>query len=531
MSDLSDRDRRLLFGDDTPAPGDAVVHIEHGLARFEGTETTDLGDDGPQELTRLVYRKGGKLLLPAEQGVDYWRYGVRARDVTLDRLDADDWTKARDALIAELRSQAADIVRDERARRAETAHAVSADQNDLKAIADGFAHPLTDDQSAAIEAILSDLSREVPMNRLLIGDVGYGKTEVALRAAAVVALAGHQVAVAAPTTVLARQHAVTFRNRLSEAGLTVAELSRLVTDAERTQTLEGLASGEIDVVVGTQALLSEDVAFADLALLIVDEEQKFGEDQKDALRAVAPGLHVLALTSTPIPRSLAAAEVGLMDASLIASPPEGRPAVETLIRARSARTLITALEGGAEDGQSFVVVPRIEMLDEVSAHLADADIRHTIAHGQMDDDEMSEAVLEFMRGNVPVLLSTSIVENGLDNARADRMVIWDADLFGLGQLHQLRGRIGRGTTDARLVLLTDADMSDEDDPVARRLTALANATGPGAGFEIARLDRDQRGFGDLSGSDQSGQMSRLGIGLYRHILTSALRDEVEGADD
>ena len=530
MTQLTDRDRRLLFGDDTPAPGDAVIHIDHGLARFEGTETTDLGDAGPQELTRLVYRDGGKLLLPAEWGVDYWRYGTPARDVTLDRLDTDDWTEARDALIEELRSDAADMVRDERKRRAETAHAVSVDKKALAGVAKGFAHELTEDQSEAIEAILADLAREVPMNRLLIGDVGYGKTEVALRAAAAVALAGFQVALATPTTVLARQHAVTFRERLSGAGLTVAELSRLTSDAERRETLDGLASGDIDIVVGTQALLSDEVTFESLALLIVDEEQKFGEDQKDALRARVPGLHVLSLSATPIPRSLAAAEVGLLDASLLADPPEGRPTVDTRVRRRSARTLITALEGGADDGQAFVVVPRIEMLDEVSAHLTDAEIEHTVAHGQMADDEMSEAVLEFMRGNVDVLLSTSIVESGLDNARADRMVIWDADLFGLGQLHQLRGRIGRGTAEACLVLLSDTDLDDEDDPVARRLTALANATGPGAGFEIARLDRDHRGFGDLAGSEQSGQMSRLGIGLYRHILTRALRDEAEALD-
>ena len=519
-SPLTDRDHDLLFGEDALEPGDAVVHIDHGLAAYDGTEEVDLGDE-TQILTRLLYRDGGKLLLPAEEGRDFWRYGTPASEVTLDRLNTDDWVRRRDEMIAELKDSVDAMVQEDEARRSVKATQITPPNKPMKAFGKRFGHRMTKDQRRATDQVLADLARKVPMNRLLIGDVGFGKTEVALRAAAATALAGHQVVVAAPTTVLARQHADSFRARAKAADIAVAELSRLTTDAEREAIIAGLASGAVQIVVGTHTLLDDALTWDSLALVIIDEEQKFGEDQKARLRDLAPGCHILSMTATPIPRSLAAAEVGLIDVSVIATPPEDRKPVETEIGPLDTDALRDAIAAEvARDGQCFVVCPRISDVEELDALLSgvDRDFSHVAAHGQMPDDALSDAMLRFMDGKVDVLLSTAIVESGLDNGRANVMVVWRADRFGLSQLHQLRGRIGRGPVQARMLLLSEVDPDDAEDEAARRLSAVARMAQVGAGFRIARRDRDIRGFGDLDGTAQSGQVSRLGIGLYRHVL-------------
>ena len=517
---LSDRDHDLLFGEDALEPGDAVVHFEHGLAAYDGEERVDLGDM-EQSLTRLVYRNGGKLLLPATEGVDFWRYGTPADAVTLDRLKTDDWTRRRDEMIAELKDSVDAMMADDAARRSVKAIPVTPDAKALATFAKGFGHRLTADQRRATDHVLADLARDVPMDRLLVGDVGFGKTEVALRAAAATALAGHQVVVAAPTTVLARQHVTTFRARCADAGLAVAELSRLTSDTERTEIIAGLADRTVDIVIGTHSLLDDEVVFDSLALLVIDEEQKFGEEQKARLRNLSPGCHILSMTATPIPRSLAAAEVGLIDVSVVATAPKSRLPVETRIGMRDHDDLLRAVNTEvARDGQCYIVCPRISDVTELDDMLkaAKPDFTYIVAHGQMPDEEMADAMLRFMQGEVDVLLSTSIVESGLDIGRANTMVVWHADRFGLSQLHQLRGRIGRSKLPAHMLLMTDVDLDDPDAEAARRLRAFVEMSEVGAGFRIARRDRDIRGFGDLDGTAQSGQISRLGIGLYRHVL-------------
>ncbi|MCF7698974.1 DEAD/DEAH box helicase [Loktanella sp. M215] len=519
LSHLNYRDHDLLFGEDALEPGDAVVHFEHGLARYDGRMDCDIGDVD-QTLTTFMYRDGGKLMLPAREGEDFWRFGAPADSLTLDRLKAGDWLKRRDEMIMELRESADRMIEIDEARRSTDAVPLKPKAKAYGAVEADFAHKPTKDQDRAIRAVLQDMGQTTPMDRLLVGDVGFGKTEVAVRAAAAAALSGHQVIVAAPTTVLARQHFNTFRTRLEDHGIKVAELSRLTTAEDRAATLDGLNSGAIAVVIGTQALLDDAITFAALALVIIDEEQKFGEEQKTQLRHLAPGVHVLSMTATPIPRSLAAAEVGLVDVSVVATAPKNRRPVETRLCARDVDAVLQAVETEtARDGQSYIVCPRVAGVTELDAILKTRKVgfTYTIAHAQMPDEEMAAAMLSFMDGDVDVLLSTSIIESGLDNGRANTMAVWNADRFGLSQLHQLRGRIGRSQLPAHMLLMTGIDL-DTPGEAADRLTAFCEMSEIGAGFRIARKDRDIRGFGTLDGTEQSGQMSRLGIGLYRHIL-------------
>jgi transcription-repair coupling factor (superfamily II helicase) len=541
MTDDADaRDRALLFGDEAPVPGDAVVHFEHGLARFGGEETVTLGDE-TQTLTTFVYRHGGKLMLPAALGTDYWPYGAPADGLTLDRLKTDDWSRARDAMIEELRDAARTLIAQHAERRGHGAAACIPDASGMAAVAEGFGHTPTEDQSRAIDAVLGDMARETPMDRLLIGDVGFGKTEVAIRALAAAALSGHAAVLAAPTTVLARQHAETLRTRFEPAGIKVVEISRLVTGAARENALAGITSGSAKVVVGTAAVLAKDIDVPRPALVVIDEEQRFGLEQKDALRALSPGGHVLAMTATPIPRSLAAAEIGILDISVVATPPKARAPVETVLTAHDEDTVLDAIEAEvARGGQCFVVAPRIDAAEALDQTLRarDAGWSHALAHGQVGEDDLEDAMLRFAAGETDVLVSTTIVESGLDIGRANTMVVVDADLLGLAQLHQLRGRVGRGGGAARMVMTTRLDLAAEtvatmtedldveappDVEAVVRLRSFAQTDEVGAGFRIARIDRDLRGFGDIAGTDQSGHASRLGIGLYAHVLRELTR--------
>ena len=521
---FDDRDRALLFGDDALRPGDAVVHFEHGLACYGGEERVALGD-AAQVLTTFVYRDGGKLMLPAELGRDFWPFGAPAEEVVLDRLRTGDWLKRRDEMIAELREGTDHLLAEDGARRAHSAVPLVPEAGTYTALAAGFPHEETIDQARAITAVLTDLACDVPMNRLLVGDVGFGKTEVAIRAAGAAALSGHQVVMAVPTTVLARQHVETLRARFDGMdGIKVAEISRLTDPSERDTVLRAVAGGPARIVVGTQALLADDVTFADPALVIVDEEQKFGAEQKRALRQLSPGAHLLSMTATPIPRSLAAAEMGLIDVSVLATAPGGRLPVETRILVPDADVMRAAITREvARGGQCFVVCPRIEDLDRIERMLSGLDgVRHVVAHGRMDEDALAARMMRFRAGDVDVLLSTAIIESGLDDPRANTMIVWNADRFGLGQLHQLRGRVGRGRIAARMLLMCERHSDDPGDAAAARLSAFAKMSEIGAGFRIARRDRDMRGFGDIDGTEQSGHLSRLGIGLYRHILKSHL---------
>ena len=543
MSDRrNDPDYAFLFAHGPLEQGDAVVHFEHGLASFEGEEVLEVpdgeGGTAKQKLVRLRYRDDGKLLLPEAEMKHIWRYGAPAENLTLDRLKAGDWIRRRDELIVELKDAARDLAAEYRFRRGRPAPTISPDER-MKAFESDFPYEETAHQRRAIEQVMGDLATSTPMDRIVIGDVGFGKTEVALRAVAAVVFSGLQAAVAVPTTVLAQQHAQTFRERLEPHGVRVV----LLDGEASADVVEAIESGEAHVVVGTHALATRDVTFRDLALVVIDEEQRFGVEVKRELRSLHAdthakrGLHVLAMTATPIPRTLAAAEVSLIDVSVVAEAPKDRLPVDTQVHAAEpdgARELMEeALRRELErGGQAYVVCPRIEGIegkddaDGVADFLDGLDATVAVAHGRLPTDEIEKAMLRFMRGEADVLLATSIIEAGIDNPRANTMIVWNADRFGLAQLHQLRGRIGRSNLPAYMTLLTRRDLS-EDAELAKRLEAFRAMSELGAGFAVARKDQELRGFGTLGGDDQSGQVSRLGIELYRHLLAEALRGELK----
>jgi len=383
----------------------------------------------------------------------------------------------------------------------------------------------TPDQGRAIADTLVDLASGRPMDRLVCGDVGFGKTEVALRAAAAAALAGKQVAIVAPTTVLVRQHLHTFRRRFAGLGVEVAGLSRLVSPAEAKRVKAGLADGGIQVVVGTHALAAKGVRFRDLGLVVIDEEQRFGAAHKAKLRDLAQGLHVLTLTATPIPRTLQAALVGLQDLSVIATPPTQRRPIRTFLTPFDPVTVREALvRERRRGGQSFVVCPRVEDIEPLGKRLSELvpELQVMAAHGKMPADEIDDAMVRFAEGEGDVLLATNIIESGLDVPRANTMLVWRADRFGLSQLHQLRGRVGRGRARGVAYLLTDPDQEIAP-ATAKRLQTLEALDRLGAGFAISARDLDLRGAGDLLGEEQAGHVKLIGLGLYQHLLERALR--------
>ncbi|MBW6528934.1 DEAD/DEAH box helicase [Sphingomonas sp. RHCKR7] len=510
--------------------GDVVVHEDHGIGVVLGLERLPGEEDG--DAIKLGYAADGVRLVPIAEADRIWRYGADADAVTLDRLDGSSWQKRRgeiDATIAESARQLTAVARE---REARDAPVLEADAAAYERFAAGFAFTETADQARAIEAVRHDLASGKPMDRLVIGDVGYGKTEVALRAAAIAALAGKQVAVAAPTTVLARQHLESFARRFEPLGIAVAGLSRLSGAAEKKRVKAGLADGSIRVVIGTGAIAGKGVTYAELALVVIDEEQRFGAADKEKLRALSAG-HVLTLSATPIPRTLQSALVGLQQLSIIATPPARRQPIRTAVGDFDAETLRAALlRERARGGQSFVVVPRIEDMAGIADRLERLvpELSLVQAHGKMPAAEIDEAMVRFAGGDGDVLLATNIIEAGLDVPRANTMVIWRADRFGLSQLHQLRGRVGRGTRRGHVLLVTDPE--HEIAPrTLKRLRTLEAFDRLGAGFAISARDLDMRGAGDLLGDTQAGHMKLIGIDLYQQLLEGALRrargEEVE----
>lgn len=510
--------------------GDVVVHEEHGIGVVLGLERLPGEDDG--DAIKLGYADDGVRLVPVAEADRIWRYGADADAVTLDRLDGSSWQKRRgeiDATIAESARQLTEVAREREAREAPV---LEPDPAAYERFAAGFPFTETADQARAIEAVRHDLASGRPMDRLIIGDVGYGKTEVALRAAAIAALAGKQVAIAAPTTVLARQHQESFARRFEPLGIAVAGLSRLSSAAEKKRVKAGLADGSIHIVVGTGAVAGKGVDYADLALVVIDEEQRFGTADKEKLRALSAG-HVLTLSATPIPRTLQSALVGLQQLSIIATPPARRQPIRTAVGVFDPETLRAALlRERARGGQSFVVVPRIEDMAGIGDKLARLvpELSLVQAHGKMPAAEIDEAMVRFAGGDGDVLLATNIIEAGLDVPRANTMVIWRADRFGLSQLHQLRGRVGRGTRRGHVLLVTDPE--HEIAPrTLKRLRTLEAFDRLGAGFAISARDLDMRGAGDLLGDTQAGHMKLIGIDLYQQLLEGALRrargEEVE----
>lgn len=504
--------------------GDVVLHEDHGVAVLRDLRTVEI-DGLERDTLQLEYHGGDTLLAPIEEIGRIWRYGAEASAVTLDRLKGDGWIKRRAEVSRHVDEAAEQLVALAKARAARACEPIVPPKAAYARFAARFAYPETPDQSAAIEAVLADLVSGRPMDRLVCGDVGFGKTEVALRAAAAVALSGRQVALAAPTTVLARQHVETFRRRFAGTGIGVAHLSRLVTPAEARAVKQGLESGEVRIVIGTQALGGKDLVFDNLGLMIIDEEQKFGAVLKEQLRDLAVDGHLLTLTATPIPRTLQAAMVGIQDVSVIASPPARRRPIRTFLAPFDAASLRTALlREKRRGGQSFVVVPRIEDIAPLAERLAKLtpELSVRIAHGGLSADEADSVMVGFADGEGDVLLATNIIESGLDVPRANTMIVWRPDRFGLSQLHQLRGRVGRGRTQGIAYLLSDPD-DDLSDATRARLSTLEAFDRLGSGLAISARDLDLRGGGDLVGEDQAGHVKMIGAALYQRLLERAVR--------
>ena len=508
-------------------PGDTVIHLDYGMAQLDGIETvcTKIGaDEGETDVLCLNFAGDARKLVPCAEMDRVWRYGAAA-DVALDRADGSTWIKRRVPVLVGLSHTAESLVAAAREREGITAPVIQPPRRRMDRFVAGFPYKPTPDQQMAFDAIAADLASDKPMDRLLCGDVGFGKTEAALRAAAAVALAGKQVAILAPTTVLVRQHLATFQRRFAAIGVQVAALSRLTRPADVRSIREGLASGKLHVVIGTQALAGPDIAFADLALTIVDEEQRFGTKDKTALtRLRERGVHSLTLSATPIPRTLEGALAGLHTLSVLTTPPARRQPVRTAVIPLDEAVLKTALlREHARGGQSFCVCPRVADLDDV-ANLLDRiapDLSVVILHGKMKPEAVDSTLVGFSEGHGDVLLATDIIEAGLDIPRANTILVWHADQFGLAQLHQLRGRVGRGRARGMAWLFTDPT-SPPTEAAVERLDALAAHDGLGAGFAIAARDLDLRGAGDLIGEEQAGHVKLLGVELARHLLGQAL---------
>jgi transcription-repair coupling factor (superfamily II helicase) len=505
--------------------GDVVIHRDHGLGVLTGLETID-ADGTTAELLRLTYADGATLMMPVAEMDRVWRYGASAGKVSLDRIDGDAWKKRRAEVEAEIAESAGRLVETIRSRDGARAPKLVPPRASYERFSARFPFAESPDQASAIAAALSDMASGRPMNRLVCGDVGFGKTEVALRAAAAAALAGKQVAIVAPTTVLVRQHVQTFARRFEGFGIRIGHLSRLVGTAEAKAVKAGIADGSIRIVIGTHALVGKSVRFADLGLVVIDEEQRFGAVHKAKLRGLAMGAHVLTLTATPIPRTLQAALVGLQDLSIIATPPSQRQPIRTFLIPFDEATVREALlREQRRGGQSFLVCPRIEDIEPLAKRLAElAPELDTIAiHGGMPADAIDEAMIRFADGQGDVLLATNIIESGLDVPGANTMLIWRPDRFGLAQLHQLRGRVGRGRMRGVAYLLTDPAHKLARS-TRKRLETLESLDRLGAGFAISARDLDQRGAGDLFGEDQAGHMKLIGVSLYQHLLSQALAE-------
>ena len=509
--------------------GDFVTHIEHGIGRYTGLQTIDAAGS-PHDCLELQY-EGGKLFLPVENIELLTRYGGDESTVQLDRLGGAGWQQRKARMKQRVREIAAELIRIAAMRQLKSLPAVDPPAGLYDEFCARFPWEETEDQDRAIDETIEDLAKGRPMDRLVCGDVGFGKTEVALRAAFVEAMAGAQVAVIVPTTLLARQHFRTFVDRFQGFPVKVRQLSRFVSAKEARATRLGLAAGDIDIVVGTHALLAKSISFKRLGLVIVDEEQHFGVVHKERLKALKSDVHVLTLTATPIPRTLQLALSGVRDLSLITTPPIDRLAVRTFVTPFDALTVREALlREHYRGGQSFYVCPRIADIADAMEFLKHTvpEVKTAIGHGQMPPTALEDAMTAFYEGRIDVLVSTNIVESGLDIPTANTLVVHRADLFGLSQLYQLRGRIGRSKQRAYAYLTTPADRKVTD-TAERRLQVLQSLDQLGAGFSVASHDLDIRGAGNLLGDEQSGHVREVGIELYQEMLEEAVAQIRSGA--
>lgn len=530
------RRRAENFLQDTTAltPGDLVVHVEHGIGRYTGLETIKAAGV-PHDCVALEYAGGDRLFLPVENIELLSRYGHE--EGLLDRLGGGAWQARKARLKERIKLIADKLMRVAAERLLRPAPVLEPEDHDWQAFAARFPYTETDDQAAAIDDVQEDLAAGRPMDRLVVGDVGFGKTEVAMRAAFIAASQGMQVAVVAPTTLLARQHFKTFADRFRGTAIAVRPLSRFVGAKDAGQTRAGLADGTVDIVVGTHAVLAKQVRFKRLGLLIIDEEQHFGVAHKERLKEMRSDIHVLTLTATPIPRTLQLSLTGVRDLSIIGTPPVDRLAIRTYVSEFDSVTVREALlREKYRGGQSFFVVPRLTDLPDVEHWLSEnvPEINYLIAHGQLAAGDLDQRMNAFYDGSHDVLLATSIVESGLDIPTANTMVVWRADMFGLAQLYQIRGRVGRSKTRAYCYLTTKPRVPLTPQAI-RRLKFLGAIDSLGAGFNLASQDLDLRGAGNLLGEEQSGHIKEVGFELYQAMLEETIAKlksgEIEGTPE
>lgn len=505
--------------------GAPIVHEDHGVGRYRGLIAMDVGGM-PGEFLEIEYAKGDRLYVPVAQLHLISRYsGASVETAPLHSLGGEAWAKAKKKAAEKVRDVAAELLEIQARRQARAGLALHLDRAMYEPFAAGFPFEETPDQHHAIESVIRDLASSQPMDRVVCGDVGFGKTEVAVRAAFAAASAGKQVAVLVPTTLLAEQHYRNFRDRFADWPLKVEVLSRFKTAKEIKAELEKLADGRIDVIVGTHRLLQSDVKFKDLGLVIVDEEQRFGVRQKEALKALRANVHLLTLTATPIPRTLNMAMAGLRDLSIIATPPANRMAVQTFVTPWDAAMLKEAFERElSRGGQVYFLHNDVESIGRMQRDLQELvpEARIGVAHGQMPERELEQVMLDFQKQRFNVLLCTTIIESGIDIPNANTIIMNRADKFGLAQLHQLRGRVGRSHHRSYAYLVVPDKRSITAD-AQRRLEAIASMDELGAGFTLATHDLEIRGAGELLGEDQSGQMAEVGFSLYTELLERAVR--------
>lgn len=508
--------------------GDPVVHEDHGIGRYMGLVTLDLGE-GNTELMLLEYADGGQLYVPVAQLHVISRYAGQAHeDVHLHKLGNASWDKAKRRAAEKARDTAAELLNLYAQRAAQEGFQYALNESDYQAFADGFGYEETQDQAAAIAAVLKDLTSTKPMDRLVCGDVGFGKTEVALRAAFVAVMGGKQVAILAPTTLLVEQHFQNFSDRFADFPIKVAQLSRFNSSKETKQSLAGIADGSVDIVIGTHKLIQPDVAFKNLGLVVIDEEHRFGVRQKEQLKRLRTNVDILALTATPIPRTLSMALEGLRDFSIIATPPQRRLSVKTFVQPAAEgvvrEALLRELKRG---GQVFFLHNEVSTIENMHERLAELmpEARIAVAHGQMRERELEQVMRDFLQQKFNVLLCSTIIETGIDIPNANTIIINRADKFGLAQLHQLRGRVGRSHHQAYAYLLTPEFISKDAE---KRLEAIQMAGELGAGFTLAMQDLEIRGAGEILGDGQSGEMIQVGFTLYTEMLKQAVRDLKNG---
>ncbi|MDB5508147.1 MAG: mfd [Hyphomicrobiales bacterium] len=503
--------------------GDLVVHVDHGIGRFVGLQAIQAAG-APHDCLEIHYAGGDKLFLPVENLELLSRYGSEDTEAQLDRLGTTGWQTRKARMKKRIREMAHELIKIAAARQMREAPKLVPPDALYEEFCARFPYDETEDQLSAIDSVLEDMGSGRPMDRLVCGDVGFGKTEVALRAAFAAAINGKQVAVVVPTTLLARQHYKTFSARFAGLPIRVAQMSRMVGSADLREAKKGLADGTVDILVGTHAVLGKSVAFKDLGLVVVDEEQHFGVGHKERLKTLQAEVHVLTLSATPIPRTLQLALTGVRELSIIATPPVDRLAVRTFITPFDELLVREALlRERYRGGQSFFVCPRIEDIEDVTAFCRQSvpEAKVVVAHGQMSAGELEDKMAAFYDGKYDILVSTAIVESGLDIPTANTMIIWRADMFGLAALYQLRGRVGRSKTRAYALFTVPANKPITPQ-AEKRLKVLQSLDTLGAGFQLASHDLDIRGAGNLLGDEQSGHIKEVGYELYQQMLEDAV---------